>query len=165
MRKLAITFFGLGLAPFAPGTCGSLGALVIWVGVGLICRRLGAPAWAPDAAAGGLILLFGVATVAFGTWAAMTFGRNDPSQCVSDEAAGQWVALIALPAGSPAGMLVVGGVQFVLFRVFDITKPPPVRQLEAAPRGWGILLDDLAAGAYANLIGQVLFRWVWPVGA
>jgi phosphatidylglycerophosphatase A len=49
---------------------------------------------------------------------------------------------------------------FVAFRIFDITKPPPARQLEALPAGWGILLDDLAAAVYANLACQILLRWV-----
>jgi phosphatidylglycerophosphatase A len=50
-------------------------------------------------------------------------------------------------------------VQFFLFRLFDVVKPPPARQLERLPAGWGILLDDLAAGIYANIVGQVVFRY------
>ena len=52
---------------------------------------------------------------------------------------------------------------FLAFRIFDITKPPPARQLERLPAGWGILLDDLAAAVYANLVCQVLLRWVLPI--
>jgi len=48
---------------------------------------------------------------------------------------------------------------FLAFRIFDITKPPPARQLERLPAGWGILLDDLAAAVYANLLCQIIFRW------
>ncbi len=54
-----------------------------------------------------------------------------------------------------AGVLVG---QFLLFRVFDVVKPPPARQAEALPAGWGILTDDLIAGVYANLVGQVIWR-------
>ena len=78
-----------------------------------------------------------------------------------DEFAGQWFALLALPVGLDAGLravaCVVGG-QFVLFRVLDIVKPPPAFGLQRLPAGWGILVDDLAAGAYANLVGQLLWR-------
>ena len=54
--------------------------------------------------------------------------------------------------------LIVLSVAFTFFRLFDILKPPPVRQLERLPHGWGILMDDLAAGVYANILGQILIR-------
>jgi len=56
-------------------------------------------------------------------------------------------------------------VQFFLFRVFDIVKPTPARQLERLPHGWGIMADDLAVAVYVNLIGQVAFRYLWPAAA
>jgi phosphatidylglycerophosphatase A len=111
-----------------------------------------------------LVLLAGAGTVAWGSWAAEKFGRPDPPQCVSDEAAGQWLALAFLPITSARDLCIVAGMQFVLFRLLDIIKPPPVRQLEKLPAGWGILADDLAAGVLANLLGQVLLRTVWTLG-
>lgn len=165
MRKLLITFFGLGLMAFAPGTWGSIGAVVVWVGLWFLGQAVDAPWWALDAASGGLALLIGVCTVVLGPWAVREFGRSDPGQCVSDEAAGQWLALIGLPIGSMSDMFLVCGGQFILFRVFDILKPPPARQLERLRDGWGILLDDVAAAVYANVIGQIVFRWVIPTGA
>jgi len=162
VRRLLITFFGLGLMGIAPGTWGSIGAVVVWAGLWFLGQAVDAPWWALDAAIGGLALLIGVGTVVLGPWAVREFGRSDPGECVSDEAAGQWLALIGIPICSISELFLVGGVQLILFRVFDIFKPPPVRQLERLRDGWGILLDDVAAAVYANVIGQIVFRWVIP---
>lgn len=161
-----MTGFGLGYAPVASGTAGSAGALVLALGI-----------WAAAGAVGvgnlGLNLLWLVLSmlatagcVRWGNWAIDYFAgrggkRGDPGQVVLDEFAGQWVALIALPMLSLGRTLVVLGVQFFWFRLFDVLKPPPARRLEKLPGGWGIALDDLAAGVYANLVGQVIFRVLW----
>jgi phosphatidylglycerophosphatase A len=71
----------------------------------------------------------------------------DPSVVVVDEVVGMWASLLFLPA-EPAALIVA----FVTFRIFDIVKPPPCAALERAGNGWGIMLDDLAAGAYANAV-------------
>ncbi len=100
-------------------------------------------------------------SVRLGGWAIARFGRSDPRPFVLDEFAGQWTALLALPVSYHAGggsVAWVAGVSFLLFRVFDVLKPPPARQAESLPAGWGILIDDLVAGLYANLVGQVLWR-------
>ena len=78
-----------------------------------------------------------------------------------DEAAGQWLALLALPLCNSTVMLVAIVLRFLLFRVADIIKPSPARRLERLPGGWGIVCDDLAAGLYANIIGQVILRFLW----
>jgi phosphatidylglycerophosphatase A len=78
-------------------------------------------------------------------------GAKDPQFVVIDEVAGQMVALIAVPLAWKSFL-----AGFILFRAFDIVKPPPVRQLEALPEGTGIVLDDIAAGLYA-LMGVHLF--------
>jgi phosphatidylglycerophosphatase A len=70
----------------------------------------------------------------------------DPSIVVIDEIVGVWIALWFLPYSITAIILA-----FLTFRFFDIVKPPPARQLERIPDGWGIMLDDVAAGVYANL--------------
>jgi phosphatidylglycerophosphatase A len=80
---------------------------------------------------------------------------------VLDEFAGQWIALIALPMMNWQQAFAVCAAQFFLFRLFDILKPPPASWLERLPAGWGIVADDLAAGIYANIIGQLIFRWLW----
>jgi phosphatidylglycerophosphatase A len=80
----------------------------------------------------------------------------DPSIVVIDEIVGLWVALLFLPKEIPALL-----VAFTTFRLFDIVKPPPVAALERAGRGWGIMLDDVAAGIYANAVTHVT---LWLIG-
>jgi phosphatidylglycerophosphatase A len=84
--------------------------------------------------------------------------RKDPGIVVVDEVVGQWVTLIALPF-TP----LTAGLGFVLFRVMDIAKPWPARDLERVPGGWGIMADDVAAGVYAHLALRAGLL-VWPVG-
>jgi len=100
-------------------------------------------------AAGALIAL--AVGVPAGTVVARESGTEDPQHVVIDEVAGQWIALIACPVDWKHPL-----VALALFRLFDIFKPPPARQLEDLPGGWGIMLDDVAAGLYALLVLQVL---------
>ena len=88
------------------------------------------------------------------TIAARESGRKDPGFVVVDEVAGQWVALLNCPADWRHGLIAL-----VLFRLCDITKPFPARQLEALPDGWGIVFDDVAAGLYAWGIASLLRIW------
>jgi phosphatidylglycerophosphatase A len=133
---LIATGFGLGLLPFAPGTWGSL------VGLGV--------AWAIRTLSGipGLALALSI-VLGLGWWAAgavtKTSGLRDPAAVVVDEIAGQWLVLLAAPRGVVAWILA-----FVLFRLFDIWKPWPVRWADARlVGGFGIMLDDLLAAGYA----------------
>jgi phosphatidylglycerophosphatase A len=82
-------------------------------------------------------------------------GREDPGFVVVDEVAGQWIALIALRPDWRHALL-----GLLLFRLFDIWKPWPVRRLEELPEGTGIMLDDVAAGVLALVVGVLLSRWV-----
>jgi phosphatidylglycerophosphatase A len=163
-RRWLVTFGGSGMSPVAPGTAGSLAATLLLALVAFALTRSGHPPaaaaalWNAILVAG--ILLFGGLCVALGRWTKDYYGRKDPGPCVLDEAAG--ICLTALfvpihPAGTPYWTLLA---VFAAFRVFDIVKFPPARQLERLPLGWGILLDDLAAAVYANLCCQVLFRVV-----
>jgi phosphatidylglycerophosphatase A len=136
---------GIGYAPVASGTWGSLPGL--------------AAAWALDRWAGGWAVAAGAALVAlFGIWAAGRaaefLGAKDPRQVVVDEIAGQLVTLAFLPAAP--GVLVAG---FFLFRALDVWKPWPANRLEALPGGSGIMADDLMAGLYGNLVLQVIAAW------
>ena len=88
------------------------------------------------------------------TIAARESGRKDPQFVVVDEVAGQWIALLGCPIEWRHALIC-----FVLFRLFDMTKPPPVRQLENLPEGWGIVFDDVAAGLYAWGIAALLRVW------
>lgn len=81
-------------------------------------------------------------------------GKQDPSHVVIDEVAGQLLTLVACPIVWPA--LLAG---FILFRAFDIVKPPPVRSLERLPEGTGIVVDDLGAGVYALIVLQLLLHF------
>ncbi len=83
---------------------------------------------------------------------------------VVDEVAGQWLTcLIALPWApltKPSGALGFAAAAFILFRVFDVLKPWPIRRLETLPGGWGIVADDLAAGVEAGLV-LILCLMLW----
>jgi phosphatidylglycerophosphatase A len=146
------TFFGAGFGKPGPGTWGSVGAVLLWA--------LYAYAAHPSAQVLLVALSVGiVVSVAFGvpaaTIAARESGRHDPGFVVIDEVAGQWIALLGSPFDWKHGLLAL-----VLFRIFDITKPFPVRQLERLPEGWGIVFDDVAAGAYAWVVGMLLQHFI-----
>ncbi|HEY1213184.1 MAG TPA: phosphatidylglycerophosphatase A [Bryobacteraceae bacterium] len=144
MKRLPIwiaTWFGCGYFPYGPGTVGSLAAVII---AGALWRYLyDGRLWLLV-----LILLFSVPAVWASTRTARAMEKKDPGMVVVDEVLGQWVTLLGAPHQTP-GTLLVG---FLLFRLFDIWKPPPVRQLEKLPEGLGIVADDIAAGIYAALI-------------
>lgn len=145
------TFFGAGYGKPGPGTWGSVAAMLLWA----------AFAWGIHPAPQTLFiaLLAGIAiSIAIGvpaaTIAARESGRKDPQFVVVDEVSGQWIALLGCPI-EWRHMLIC----LVLFRLFDMTKPPPVRQLENLPEGWGIVFDDVAAGLYAWGIAALLRIW------
>ncbi|MGC9969106.1 MAG: phosphatidylglycerophosphatase A [Bryobacteraceae bacterium] len=135
------TWFGCGFSPFAPGTAGSLGALLPAI---LLARYAG---WRPLHFAA-LALVWMVP----GLWAAGRTARacrkKDPSQVVIDEVLGQWITIAGATALNWKSWLAA----FVLFRLLDIWKPAPVRQLESLPGGYGIVADDVMAGIYGALV-------------
>jgi phosphatidylglycerophosphatase A len=143
---LVATFFGVGRLRPGPGTWGSLAAALLWW---LLASHL------PPSGRLPVLVLLIVITVAAGipaaTLEARGCGRKDPSHVVIDEVAGQLVTFLACPILWQA--LLAG---FILFRVFDIVKPPPVRSLERLPEGTGIVVDDLGAGLYALIGLQIL---------
>jgi phosphatidylglycerophosphatase A len=142
-----LSAFGCGFGPLVPGTYGSLAGLAV---------ALLLPAGSWTLAIGIGVAASSILTVALGPAAIRATGRKDPQQVVMDEVAGMMLTLLLVPA--PSAMEAAFG--FLLFRAFDILKPPPGRRLERLPAGWGILLDDLAAGAYAMAclwaLGQVV---------
>ena len=136
------TCFGIGWSPVAPGTVAS----AVAVPLGAALALLGWPALAVGSV---LVTLVGI-------WActahAKKRGAKDPSECVIDEVAGQWIALVPVAiegTGLSWRPLAMG---FFLFRLFDILKPWPLRRLERLPGGAGIMMDDVGAGAIAALI-------------
>lgn len=146
------TFFGAGLGKPGPGTWGSVAAVLLWA----------AYAWGAHPAPQTLflVLLCGIAVsivlgVPAATIAARESGRHDPGFVVVDEVAGQWIALLGSHANWRHALIAL-----VLFRLFDITKPFPARQLESLPAGWGIVFDDVAAGLYAWGVASLLHLWI-----
>jgi phosphatidylglycerophosphatase A len=147
-NRLALTlatWFGAGYCPIAPGTAGSLAAIVI----AFLARRWVEP-W--QFAVWAAILALPAVWAAGAT--AQIVGRKDPSIVVVDEVIGQWITI----AGASTLNWKSALAAFALFRLFDIWKPPPVRQLEALPGGIGINADDAMAGVYGALVLYLLGR-------
>lgn len=155
------TAFGLGYLKPASGSWGSLlpvavAMLLILVGSGPVYGP-----WTYHAVLIGLILVFGLACVVSGDRTEAQFGKKDPSQVVGDEVVGMSIALIALPVGWDSSFWAILWplvAAFLVFRFFDITKIPPANLLQRLPGGWGILLDDVAAGLWALLVLQIFLR-------
>jgi phosphatidylglycerophosphatase A len=142
------TFFGAGLLKPGPGTYGSIAAVLLWFGAAHLLHP------APVALAIGTAIAALAATligIPAATIVARESGREDPGHVVIDEVAGQLIALIAIPADWRHAAL-----SLLLFRLFDILKPPPIRQFERLPEGTGIMLDDVAAGVFALLLAQII---------
>ena len=136
------TLWGLGRMRYAPGTMASMVALPLaWL------LAYGGGRW--------LLLVAAIAALAIGAWASEVYARetsnSDPSECVIDELAGQWIACAFAPLSLPAYALA-----FLLFRVFDITKPWPIRRVERLHGGIGIMFDDVVAALMAGAIIAVL---------
>jgi phosphatidylglycerophosphatase A len=104
--------------------------------------------------AAALALLITLIGIPAATRVARATGGKDPQFVVIDEVAGQLIALIAVPL---AWKTFLAGL--ILFRGFDIIKPPPVRQLEKLPEGTGIVLDDVAAGIFAFVVMHLLLHF------
>ena len=149
VRELIVSFGGLGLAPVASGTFGTLGGVIVAVP---LAYATGLPYWA-------WLLIATVITtaiaVALGPWAEKFYGLKDPGAIVLDEVGGYFVTLAVydMILGGAAGFSWQGHLAaFLLFRIGDIVKPSPARNFEKLPGGWGVMLDDLVAGAYAGLV-------------
>jgi len=162
VHRLIATAGFVGYIPWASGTFGSI------VGLGI--------AFLPGVASPGplalLILFFLFLGVRSSKIVAETVGHQltksatlakeafqkgghdvpDPSIVVIDEVVGMWIALMFVPLNPISAV-----IAFVAFRFFDIVKPPPARQVERIPNGWGIMLDDVVAGIYANLSTHTAF--------
>ena len=147
--KLVATFFGTGLLRPGPGSWGSAATVLLWC---VLSREIN-PNWQPAAAIllAALAVLIGIPAA---THMARATGLKDPQFVVIDEVAGQLITLIAVPVSWKSLLLGI-----ILFRGFDIVKPPPVRQLEHLPEGIGIVLDDVGAALYALVIMQVALHF------
>ncbi len=150
MTQLALwlaTVLGIGRIPFAPGTFGSIPGvlLALWL------HHLGL--W-------WLELVVIVVTFVIGTWAAGVAERHfqltDPGPVVIDEVLGMLVTVAFIPVNATGAF-----VGFVVFRIFDIVKPSPARNLERLPGGLGIMADDFAAGVWGQIVMRLLV-WILP---
>jgi phosphatidylglycerophosphatase A len=149
MATLIATFFGIGRLRPGPGTWASAVTVLLWAGlVHTLAPSLRTPL------AIGLAVLVTLVGIPAATQVARASHIKDPQFVVIDEVAGQLIALIAAPLAWKSFL-----AGFILFRAFDIVKPPPVRQLEAIPEGAGIMLDDIAAGLYALAIVHLLLHF------
>lgn len=132
LKSILATALLIGHIPGAPGTWGSMAAAALFVAAGM-----------PVGAAGFAVAL---GLVILGLWAASgaaaSFGESDPAPVVIDEVAGMWLALAVGGARTAAAV----AAAFVLFRLFDIAKPFPIRRLERLDGAAGIMADDIAAG-------------------
>jgi phosphatidylglycerophosphatase A len=156
IAKIVATFFGLGYIPFAPGTFGALGGLLISYALTLYCTAelskvpLSLSKFPLSVAEVVLV----VAAYLSGVWACRTLADEwgqDPSKVVIDEALGFWVSIIALPH---TPFYLIGG--FLLFRLFDITKPFGIRRIDNWHTPHAVMLDDVAAGVAANVVLQLV---------
>ena len=157
MKRLLTSCFGLGRLPIAPWTWGSLPPTIVF---GLM-YQLGAPSAIILIIMAALAVASSVVCVKFAPDAIATTGKSDPGEVVVDEVAGQAVTFLFSPfffieTASSGQIWLITTLGFVLFRLFDIVKPWPIRKLEKLPNGWGILADDLLAGIFAG-IGLLAF--------
>lgn len=136
------TCFKVGYLPLAPGTWGSIFAILVWW---VLLKDLD-------------LLIFGIVIILFFFIGIIVSniiidqnGDNDPSHIIIDELVGQWLALWMLPDGSFYIIIV-----FILFRFFDIIKPWPIRFMEQLPKGLGVMCDDLAAGLITLILTQII---------
>jgi phosphatidylglycerophosphatase A len=147
--KLA-TLFSIGRVPLVPGTIASAAALPVgwWLAV--------VGGWMTLLIAAGVITLLGI-------WAcgrqAKLAGMADPTECVIDEAAGQWFALVPVAYAGKLYTVFALALAFVLFRALDILKPWPISRLERLPGGFGIMADDVLAGLVAGGLVAAAYSW------
>lgn len=150
IHKLNATVLGAGYSPFAPGTMGALVGVLILFLIKWLQADLQYFTW-------GLLLATLIFTV-LGVWSTNELESEwgkDPSKVVVDELIGVWIAVLWIPVETQ--WLILG---FILFRFFDITKPLGIRKLEELKGGWGVMLDDVGAGIYANIVLQIIvYYW------
>jgi len=152
MKRLLTSCLGLGRLPLAPGTYGSIPPAIIFA---CLCL-FGASAAITSLIMAALTILGSIICIKFAHAAIEATQKNDPPEVVADEFAGQALTFICVPFllknPSPAQIWTATAIGFLFFRLFDITKPWPVKKLEKYKNGFGILADDLMAGIYAGLL-------------
>ena len=143
VKKLTVTFGGVGLLPGMPGTYTSLVAAIIFYALWSAFGE-----WVRVVIAALTLVIFFVGA-ALWSWSREQFHSLDARQFVLDEVVGQWIVLLCIPLNGPVISYI--GVGFFLFRGFDVAKPWPVSAVDRLPGKWGTLLDDVAAAVYAAI--------------
>jgi phosphatidylglycerophosphatase A len=156
MKRLLASCFGLGWLPVAPGTWGSLPPAAIFA----LMSYLNLSPTFVCLVMVMLVLAGSIVCVECAPATIAATGKTDPPEVVADEFAGQGLtfAITAAFTNGPVLTATIGG--FLLFRLFDIAKPWPIRKFEKLPQGWGILADDLLAGVYAG-VALLIFLKFW----
>lgn len=160
-RARWLTVFGLGRMRPASGTWGSMPAVVIGGALIVLVQQSAFPGEGYRAAMALGALWFSLVCVLWGADAEARWGE-DPSEVVADEMAGQFVTLLMIPGamlGTGWSTLLTLLGAFFLFRSFDILKPWPAGAMQRIPGGWGVLLDDIVAGAMAGLVIWII-QWI-----
>ncbi len=153
LQKLIITGLGTGNMPVAPGTFASAPAAAAgW----LLCTLLRQPAAAASCAVLSAAAL--ASSIIITPASELYYEVKDPPRHVTDEIAGQFLTLAIVFAFTASGCLMAAAASFVFFRIFDITKPFPIRRIEKIGGGWGVSLDDIAAAVYAGIFAIVLLE-------
>lgn len=138
--KIFATGLFSGYVPVAPGTAGSLAGLLFYM----------IPGMEQPLTLGFVTVVIFFIGIYVSKQMEQVYGE-DPSIVVIDEVVGMWISLLFLPKGIWIALLA-----FLFFRIFDIFKPPPARQLEKFKNGWGIMMDDVIAGVYANIVVGII---------
>ncbi len=147
IAKILATFFGIGYFPLAPGTAATAAGIAL-------AFALQGSSWAYAVV---VLVLFAVGVPVCGRVEKM-LKQKDPGIVVLDEVVGVLIALAGLPMTWPVTISV-----FFLFRAFDMFKIYPINRLETRPGGWGIMLDDVMAGVYTNIIMRIALRWAGTI--
>ena len=136
------TCFKVGYLPFAPGTWGSVFAILLWW---VLLKDLNTYIF------GAIIIIFLLIGIVVSNIIIDQSGDHDPSYIIIDELVGQWLALFLIPDG-----FFNIAISFILFRFFDIIKPWPIRLIEKLPKGLGVMSDDLTAGLITLILIQII---------
>ena len=149
VANLVATTLGVGYFPLAPGTFAAAASVIVWC---ILCFNIQHPYFWQLILVPVFIYVGVICSEKI-----LLENEKDPSHVVIDEFAGQWISLLFI---SPSYISVLIG--FVLFRVFDIAKPFGIRRMEKLNKGWGIMMDDVLAGVYSNLVLHfILFFHLW----
>jgi phosphatidylglycerophosphatase A len=140
------TLFGVGYFPIAPGTAASLVTIIVLWFISPISLPLLLAA----------LFFFFLIGVPVSSMCEQDWGM-DPGRVVWDEMVGMTVSILALPKH-----WFFFAAAFLLFRVFDVLKPFPINASQDVPRGWGVMIDDVIAGLFANIILQIVCRFIFP---